>query len=130
MDNREKLITLRPPIPTITEENQTSDFERFQNRSLRPILKFQNELLIEVFKNHLQKRKGVFFNLSPEKKLAYIEQILHKDQKFRNLLVGLVIGQFSISEYLFFRKEEKELSRRVSDLLIQRLQSQLEAFGD
>ena len=45
--------------------------ERFQNETLRPILKLQNPLLIEVFYNYIEKRKGVFFELSLPKKLDY-----------------------------------------------------------
>ena len=58
-------------IGNITE--QSSSEEIFQNKTLRPILKFQNDLFIEVFMNYAVKQKGVFFTLSPDKKMAYIE---------------------------------------------------------
>lgn len=124
MSNREKLKSLRPSIPTITEANQTSRFEQFQNRVLRPILKFQNDLLIEIFQQYIQKRKGVFHKLSHEKKKDYIAQSIQKDLKFRNLLIGLILGQFTLEEYQTFQEQERELTRRMSDLLIQRIQSQ------
>jgi tRNA 2-selenouridine synthase SelU len=41
-------------IGTITE-NSSSE-EKFQNKTLRSILKFQNDLLIEVFRNYASKQ--------------------------------------------------------------------------
>jgi len=42
--------------------------EHFQNSVLRPIIKFQNDLLIAAFLNFSSKYKNVFFELSTEKK--------------------------------------------------------------
>ena len=39
--------------------------EAFQNHTLRPILKIQNDLLVQVFINYAIKQKSVFFTLSP-----------------------------------------------------------------
>ena len=47
--------------------NETSLEEKFQNRTLRPILKAQNDLLIQVFVNYAFKQKNVFFELMPDK---------------------------------------------------------------
>lgn len=41
--------------------NQSSSEEIFQNKTLRPILKLQNDLFIAVFINYAVKQKGVFF---------------------------------------------------------------------
>ena len=47
----ESLLEIRgASIGVITE--QSSSEEKFQNQTLRPILKFQNELFIEVFRNY------------------------------------------------------------------------------
>ncbi len=124
MNNRARIKELRPSIPTITDTNQTSEFERFQNRTLRPILKFQNDLLTEIFKDYLQKRKAVFYKLSKEQQKEYVSKAVRQDLKFRNLVIGLVIGHFTAEEYLSFRSQEKELTRRIGDLSIQRIQSQ------
>ena len=48
--------------------NQSSSEETFQNKTLRPILKMQNDLFIQVFINYAVKQKNVFFSLTPEKK--------------------------------------------------------------
>lgn len=127
-NNRSELLALRPNISTINEAAASNTAEQFQNQCLRPILKLQHDLLIQVFKAYIIQRKKVFYTLSNTKKLDYIEQSVRKDLKFKNRLVGLVLGHFTIAEYEDFLKEEKELTRRLTNLLIQRLQSQVAVF--
>ncbi len=126
--NRIALKLLRPAIPTIIEENVTSAAEQFQNRTLRPILKLQNELLLLLFQRYLEQRKGKYFQLSNEAKSAYIEHSVRKDLKLKSLLLGIVIGHFTLEEYEQYHEREKELRKRLTDLLVQRLQSQYKRF--
>lgn len=104
--------------------------EKFQNSTLRPILKFQNDLFVEVFKNYATKQKGVFFTLSPEKKMNYIENAIQRDIKFRNSLKGIVIGMFTISEYKEYIQNSSNLNKRMMNLLIERLKSQVQLFEE
>jgi len=110
-------------IGNITE--QSSPEEIFQNKTLRPILKFQNDLFIEVFTNYAVKQKGVFFTLSPDKKMAYIENTIQRDIKFRNSLKGIVIGLFTTEEYNTYIKNSSNLNKRMMNMLIERLKSQV-----
>ncbi|GAB3723703.1 glyoxalase [Flavobacterium koreense] len=110
-------------IGNITE--QSSSEEIFQNKTLRPILKFQNDLFIEVFTNYAVKQKGVFFTLSPDKKMAYIENTIQRDIKFRNSLKGMVIGLFTTEEYNTYIKNSSNLNKRMMNMLIERLKSQV-----
>lgn len=128
MSERNKIIDLRPAIPTIMDAQISSRAEQFQNRSLRPILKFQNDLLLEVFRHYVEKRKGVFTQLSKPKQLTYIASSIQKDQQFKHSLLGIIVGQFTLEEWGIYKSEEKELSRRITNLLIQRLQDQLEVL--
>lgn len=104
--------------------------EKFQNQTLRPILKFQNDLFIEVFKNYATKQKGVFFSLSPEKKMQYIENSIQRDIKFRNSLKGIIIGMFTISEYKEYILNSSNLNKRMMNLLIERLKNQIQLFEE
>ena len=95
-DRPNDLLNIRPEIKkTIAFDSMTSD-ERFQNETLRPILKLQNPLFLSVFTNYIEKRKGVFYDLSLEKKITYIENSLIKDQKFRSSLKGLILSLIHI----------------------------------
>ena len=107
---------------------QSSAEESFQNKTLRPILKFQNDLFIEVFTNYAVKQKGVFFTLSPEKKMAYIENTIQRDIKLRNSLKGMVIGLFTTDEYVEYIKNSSNLNKRMMNMLIERLKSQIQIF--
>ena len=111
-------------LGTIT--NQSSAEEIFQNRTLRPILKLQNDLFIQVFINYAVKQKKVFFTLSPEKKEAYIENVIHRDIKFRNSLKGMIIAFFTLDEYAEYIQISSNLNKRMMNMLIERLKSQLQ----
>ena len=127
-DRPNDLLNIRPEIKkTIAFDSMTSD-ERFQNETLRPILKLQNPLFLSVFTNYIEKRKGVFYDLSLEKKITYIENSLIKDQKFRSSLKGLIIGHFTVVEYQKYSLNSSSLNKRIINMLIQRLQDQVKVF--
>ena len=113
-------------IGTINE--QSSAEELFQNKTLRPILKLQNDLFVEVFTNYAVKQKGVFFTLSPDKKMAYIENTIQRDIKFRNSLKGMVIGLFTVQEYADYIQNSSNLNKRMMNMLVERLKSQILLF--
>ena len=69
------LLKIRPKIKKVKDLPNMSDDERFQNKTIRPILKFQNPLFILVFKNYIEKRKKVFYDLSLDEKMIYIETV-------------------------------------------------------
>jgi hypothetical protein len=113
--------TIRP-ILTFEIEAQT-DIEKFQNNVLRPILKMQHDLLVEIFKRYCEKRKNVFDKLSDKDKQIYIEQAVKRDMKFKHYLEGIITGMFTLEEYQLFMENEEELTKRLVNMLVQRLQS-------
>lgn len=118
-----------PPRPSVeTAPTASNSAEQFQNQTLRPILKGQAKALQAHFRRYAEKRKGTFYRLPEREQLDYITHALHTDQKFKNFLVGMVVGWFSDSERTAFFADEAELTRRTTGLLIQRLQSQREGW--
>jgi len=128
-DRHNDLLRIRPEIKKHLIFDNMSDEERFQNNTLRPILKLQNPLLIAVFVNYATKHKGVFFELSTEKRLAYVENAICKDQKFRNALKGMLIGQFTTDEYQIYIQNSSKINKRMMNLVITRLQDQLQLLA-
>lgn len=127
MNSRElELVALRPEIPSAIVTSLMSFDERFQNTTLRPIVKLQNDLFILVFRNYISKHKNVFYTLSLEKRLQYIENAIQKDIKFRNSLKGMVIGQFTIEEYELYIQNSSSLNKRMMNLVIERLKSNIQ----
>lgn len=108
--------------------SETSSDEYFQNQILRPILKLQNDFFIEIFKNYVIKSKANFESFTIEKKFQFIEISIQKDTKFRSLLIGIVIGLFTIDEYLMYIKNTSSINKRMILMLIERLKSQLQLF--
>lgn len=129
MDNRTiDLLKIRQGIKTTSFSENMSDDERFQNATIRPAIKFQSGLLIEAFRNYANKHKGMFYTLSPEQKLDYIENAIQKDMKFRNSLKGMVIGVFSVEEYKHYITNSSSLNKRMMNIVIQRLQDKVLLF--
>ena len=122
------LLKIRPKIKKVKDFPNMSDDERFQNETIRPILKLQNPLFILVFKNYIQKRKRVFYDLSLDEKMIYIESSIVKDQNFHNSLKGIIIGHFTVAEYRQYILHFSSLNKRMMNMLIKRLQNQIEVF--
>ncbi|MFZ4105836.1 glyoxalase [Flavobacterium sp.] len=120
-----KIIEIREETTGKISEGISGE-ELFQNNTLRPILKFQNDLLIELFIAYATKNKNVFFDLSIEKRISYIEKVSISDVVFRNQLIGVVVGLFSIVEYLEYSQNASNINKRIITMLIERLKSQLQ----
>ena len=126
MDTRNELLLSLRGESLGTVNNLSSAEEKFQNQTLRPILKLQNDLFIQVFINYAVKQKNVFFDFTPEKKTAYIEHALQRDMKFRNALKGIIIGLFTLDEFELYIQNSSNLNKRMINMLIERLKSQVQ----
>ncbi|MFK7949544.1 MAG: glyoxalase [Saprospiraceae bacterium] len=128
-DRKEQLIEIRPILDLI---KATTETEQFQNNTLRPILKFQNPLILEVFRNFIEKRfrkkKNTFSGMDISDQNAFINNTLKTDVSLKNIFLGIVLGHFTVEELAFYYKNKGEINRRITTLLIQRLQSQVEKF--
>ena len=126
-DRPNDIIKIRPVL-NLKKSSQITDEESFQNDTLRPIIKLQSPVLIETYRNYIIKHKNVFYELSNEKKLDYIENSINKNQKFRNLLKGMIIGLFTIEEYHIYKKNSSSLNKRMMNIVLKRLQDNLQVF--
>lgn len=129
-DRDQSLLELRPHIETAVVKASTLHDEQFQNLTLRPVILLQNDLLLEAFRNYVQKHKNVFYDMSIEKRMAYIENAIQKDMKFRNSLKGMIIGQFTIEEYRHYITNSSALNKRMMNLVKERLQSNIQLLDE
>ena len=125
-DRTSSLLAIRPNIDIIDKSLKTKDVEVFQNNVLRPILKFQNDLLLQIFIDYANQYKGVFFKLSDHEKLSYIQQALSTNQRLRSLILGTIVGLFAVEDFGFYKLNSSALNKRIITMTIQRLQSQLD----
>lgn len=127
-DRSQSLLRIRPEIASARVNENMSDEELFQNRTLRPILKFQNQMFVVVFKNYISKYKNSFYELTLEKRFEYIENAVQKDIKFRNALKGIIIGHFTSEEYEIYFKNSSALNKRMMRMVTNRLKDQIQLF--
>lgn len=127
MDTRDtNLLKIRPEIPNAKVTLLMSEEECFQNKTIRPIAKLQNNLLVEVFKHYIKKHKNVFYNLSIEKRMHYIENAIQKNMKFRNSLKGIMIGQFTIEEHRKYINNSSAINKRMMGIVKERLKQNIQ----
>ncbi len=124
------LQKIRPQILSATVTDTMSNDERFQNQTLRPIIKLQNDLFLVVFQNYIAKRKNLFYQLTLEKRMDYITHAIQKDLKLRNSLKGMVIGQYTLEEYEIYACNSSALNKRMLNMVIKRIQDQLQFFEE
>ena len=123
-----KSIRLDPVSDAIKSEMSSEEY--FQNSVLRPLIKFQNDLLIAAFLNFTNKYKNVFFELSTEKKIIYIENALLKDSTFRNSLKDMIVGLFTVEEYNAYTLNASALNKRISGIIKERLISHIQLLSE
>ena len=119
------VLKLRAEIPSIENLGTTTAIEVFQNNSLRPILKFQNDALVQVFLLDLSSKKIDLKTFNSKKRLLLIDTHLRTNSNLRQLLLGMVIALFSIDEIEFYNIVYKDLNKRILSMLKTRLKDQL-----
>ncbi len=123
-----QLLEVRPEITSAKILPNMSDAERFQNQTLRPILKLQNDLFLASFQNYIVKTKNRFYELKQDARLEYIANAVQKDIKYRNALKGIIIGQFTLEEYQEYSTTSSALNKRMMSMVVKRLQDQMQFF--
>lgn len=121
MNRTEDLLKLRPKIKRIKHELASTVAEEFQNRTLRPILKLQHDILVSLFHSCLSKHKIQFEELNQDEKESLINLLFQKDLAYRNQSIGIVIGLFTLEEYKHFAQEPGTNTKRITTMLKQRI---------
>ena len=113
--------SIRPTLPETLVNKEMSEEEHFQNTIIRPIIKMQHDLFIQVFQQYFKSKKNAFFKLAEEQKEKYIENIFQKNIGFRGELKGIVIGQFTVEEYNIYIRHSSTLNKRMMNMLKERI---------
>lgn len=124
MKRSEIILQWRPVIET--DNDKSTEIETFQNVTLRPVLKFQNGLLISVMNNFLSEHKYEVKNLTDHKKKDHINHTIKNNLPLKQLMTGFIIGHFTDEELAFYYVNKKEVSKRIVSMLIERICMQLE----
>ena len=112
-------LSIRPQIPTaLVNENMTLE-EKFQNTTLRPVIKMQHDLLFVRLGSELETPS--FQNLTKEARKQFIQNVLFKANAIRSEIVGLISGCFTLEEYTFYRENAKTINKRIIQIIIERV---------
>ena len=122
MNRNTALLTLRDTV--VFEEEKGMGLEKFQANTLRPILKFQNEVILTIFKHTFPEISELLI-LPDHKKYLSIGDFVRKNTTFRNIIKGMVLGQMTTDELSIFYNQEAEIGKRINALIIQRIADQI-----
>lgn len=125
MNRESNIVALRPHIESIDISGISNPAELFQNTVLRPILKFQNDLLVQLVIGYVRKRDIDIQKLDVNSKGAYVTNLLQKDIALRNIIIGVVLGLMTTEEIEKYYQIEAELRNRTIKMVMQRLIDQL-----
>jgi len=106
----------------------TTETESFQNHTLRPVLKLQNEIYLMLFKDYALGKISDFDTLKKEKKILFIDQSLQKDHALRNIFIGMTIGMLAPEEMEIYLSDSKSFNKRIITMLTERIKSQLDTL--
>jgi hypothetical protein len=97
-----------------------TDEEEFQNRVVRPIIKMQSDLILAHVKEKIRSTKTNWNDFPSERKSSFLTQLLTKDNAFKREIIGMIIGQFSLEEHRIYCTMQKEMSRRITQIVLNR----------
>lgn len=129
-DRDAALLALRPKVPTADPDAAASEVEAFLHRTLRPVLKLQNETALALVATDVAKRVPGFAGFAPDDRRARLAALLKKDSRLKRVLLGVVLGALTADELAFALNHESEVRRRVAALLAERVASQADAVAE
>ena len=121
MKRSESISLLRSPI-SIDTDKISLELEQFQNSCLRPILKFQNDILVSYFKSNINL---ISIPESTSELENLVKNRVQKDLITRNTLLGMTIGLLHDEELTFYMSHKNELNKRLVVMLTQRITDNL-----
>ena len=126
MDKRKEL---RPVLAKIEATEKCSTEEKFQNTTLRQVIKLQHPLLIALFQDYAITRRTILNTLTEQRAKRFIESALSKDIAFKNKMIGLVVGQFTLEEFALYSTASSEFNKRIFAMIKKRLKDSLLELG-
>lgn len=117
-----KFIRMEPKSrPLLVLKKADSLEENFQNETLRPILKLQNDLIITLAQEFLKHRNVSWEKIKEKDPLQWLNLNIKRDIPFKNLMIGMVIGQFSKNELREYLSFQKEMNKRIINMMTERI---------
>ncbi len=120
MTREEALLHIRPKVETQINY-EISPSEAFQNDTLRPILKLQNDLFVHLFRTNKAIIKIDFEKKDVLGKKKIITDLLKNDIKLKDQIEASVFSLMTLIELEFYFENRSEMKRRINTMVIERL---------
>lgn len=117
----QQLLNLRPSLPL--EVNFSNNVEKFQNQTIRPILKFLHTALITIFEEECNNQNLVPIITTPLETRDWLKLKFSKNIEFRNVISGMVISLLTKNELTIYLKNKQEYKRRIFTMALERIAS-------
>ena len=118
------LLALRPSVAAAANSPATTPGD-FLHTTLRPVLKLQNDVLLQVVADFVRDHHLPLATAAPADQQRRLSELLARNVKLRYTIVGIVTGVFSSEEYAFYRQHRAELNRRLLELAQRRVLDQV-----
>lgn len=124
IDRDELFLQIRPEVELLPKK--ASDVELFQENTIKPIIRLQNDLIIFGFRTFLNKSSSNFKSLSSAHQITFINDRLKSDPALKNSFINYIVALFRMEELNFYTKNRLEIRKRIIDLSINLLEDQLD----
>ncbi len=107
-------------------EDHLNNMDVFEQHTVSPILQFQSSLIYSQVKNALQEQYKAFHAWNQKEQKRVVKLLLSQDLPLRKSLVHTITSLFTLREFQYYQKHEYEINKRVSKLIMNRLNQNLE----
>lgn len=118
--DRSELKSIRPEL-FLENSAHTSDIELFQNEVLRPVIKYQHELIMNLVKAHPLFSKVVEHKGPRTEFQQRVKDFISSQTALKNHLIGSVLGLLTETEIVFYTNHSNELNKRIHGMVCQRV---------
>ena len=120
----ERLRQIRPRLDLDTSDARP--VERFQNETLRPILKLLNPTILRLVAARLGRYGVGFADMDRADQRDRLRNLLKEDERLKHTLFGAIIGHLTVEELATYLEYKDEVRRRTVPMFLARAQDQID----
>ena len=122
---RDKIFReLRPIIDALPAPKGSP--EHFQNTVLRPLIKFQSDLIFQLAREHFHRLEPKFPLLKQIRQKELIRSGIKSNLPFQQIMINIIVALFTQEETDYYLANRKECNKRILQIMEERLNSQPE----
>jgi catechol 2,3-dioxygenase-like lactoylglutathione lyase family enzyme len=121
------LRQVRPTLDLDTSDSRP--VERFQNETLRPILKLLNPTILRLVAARLARYGVGFADMDRSDQRDRLRNLIKEDGRLKQTLLGMVVGHLTEDELDTYLDHKDEVRRRTVPMLLARAQDQIDVIA-